>query len=355
MRLEPLFAKLAEIRANPSGRTFILADARDADMAWGIPSFGPSRSGQGFRSAPAFLEEIRAVVRQGFVDVLLASASTMDTLAHKERLFEGSPVTPAVRINDATDIWRQRGARYQEWPSAPFATAYIQEAQFGSLTASREGAPVVNLGLYSMTFNNDLESDLKSLQAFREFRAEAEKCGFQYFLEVFAPNSQNTGLSPEQVPAFVNDQIVRTLAGVPSSGRPLFLKIPYFGPKPLEELVAYDPSVVVGILGGSSGTTYDAFKLLSEARKYGARVALFGRRIKDSEHPLTFIHMLRLIADGEIEPEEAVRNYHSDLEKQRIRPKRRLEEDLLLTMSEISYASASFPGLELRSSLVFIQ
>ncbi len=119
MSVKSLFAKLAEIRSNPSGQTFILADARDADMAWGIPSFGKSRSGQGFRSAPAFLEEIRAVVHQGFVDVLLASASTMDTLAHKERLFEGSHVTPAVRINDATDIWCQRGARYCESPRRP--------------------------------------------------------------------------------------------------------------------------------------------------------------------------------------------------------------------------------------------
>jgi hypothetical protein len=335
-----LFAKLAEIRANPSAGTFILADARDADMAWGIPCFGKARSGHGFRSAPAFLEEIRAVVGQGFVDVLLASASTMDTLAYKERLFEGSHVTPAVRINDATDIWLQRGARYCESPSAPFATAYIQEAQFGSLTAPRQGSPVVNLGLYSMTFNNDLEADLRTLRAFREFRAEAEKCGFHYFLEVFAPNSPLTGLSSEQVPAFVNDQIVRTLAGVPSSGRPLFLKIPYFGPGPLEELVAYDPSVVVGILGGSSGTTYDAFKLLAEARNHGAGVALFGRRIKDSEHPLEFIRMLRLIADGEIKPEEAVKSYHRELEKQSIRPKHRLEEDLLLTPSETSYSSA---------------
>ena len=334
MSVDSLLAKLAAIRANPGGCTFILADARDADMSWGIPSFGKARSGLGFRSAPAFLEEIRAVVRQGFVDVLLASASTMETLAHKERLFESTHVTPAVRINDATDIWCQRGARYRESPSAPFATAYIQEAQFGSLTAPREGAPVVNLGLYSMTFNNDLEADLRSLRAFREFRAEAEKCGFHYFLEVFAPNSPNTGLTSEQVPAFVNDQIVRALAGVPSSGRPLFLKIPYFGPAALEELVAYDPSVVVGILGGSSGTTYDAFKLLADGRKHGARVALFGRRIKDSEHPLEFIRMLRLIADGEIKPEEAVKDYHSELAKHGIRPRHRLEEDLQLTPAE---------------------
>ncbi len=333
MGIDLLLGKLAEIRANPSIRTFLLADARDADMAWGIPSFGPSRSGQSFRSAPAFLEQIRAVVRQGMVDVLLASMSTMETLAHKERLFDGTNVTPAVRINDTTDIWFARGANYHQRPSVPFATAYIQEAQYGSLTASRGGAPVVNLGLYSMTFNNDLEADLRSLQAFREFRAEAEKCGFHYFLEVFAPNASSGGLSAEQVPAFVNDSIVRALAGVPSSGRPLFLKIPYFGPGPLEELVAYDPSLIVGILGGRSGTAYDAFQLLADARNHGARVALFGRRIKDSEHPLAFIRMLRLIADGELQPKEAVRAYHGELEKEGIKPKRQLEEDLLPTGS----------------------
>jgi hypothetical protein len=65
MNMDVLQAKLEQIRTNPSGKTFILADARDADMAWGVPSFGPSRSGHGFRSAPAFREEIRAVVRQG--------------------------------------------------------------------------------------------------------------------------------------------------------------------------------------------------------------------------------------------------------------------------------------------------
>ncbi len=42
----------------------------------------------------------------------------------------------------------------------------------------------------------------------------------------------------------------------------------------MEELVAYDPHLVVGILGGSAGTTYDAFKLIAEAQKYGARAAL---------------------------------------------------------------------------------
>ena len=36
-----LDAKLAEVRANPSSRAFILADAKDADMAFGVRAPGP--------------------------------------------------------------------------------------------------------------------------------------------------------------------------------------------------------------------------------------------------------------------------------------------------------------------------
>ena len=69
-----------------------------------------------------------------------------------------------------------------------------------------------------------------------------------------------------------------------------------------------DPKLVVGILGGSAGTTYDAFKLIYDAQKYGARVALFGRKINNAEHQLAFVEMLRLVTDGKISPEEAVRD-----------------------------------------------
>lgn len=257
--MQHLLNKLEAIRAGRTSNAFILADARDADMAWGIPSFGKKRGVAAqnghvpaWRSVPEFLDEIRQVVNQGEIDILLASASMMDVLAHKERLFAQRHITPAVRMNDTTDVWCQRGAHYLESPSQPFSSAYIEEVQYGSLTAPRVAEPTVNLGLYSMTFNNDVEADLRTLKAFREFRANAERLGFRYFLEVFAPNVKETELTTEQIPDFVNDQITRTLAGVPSGGRPLFLKIPYFGPGPLEDLVAYDPSVVVGILGGAA-------------------------------------------------------------------------------------------------------
>src|SRR5206468_4439605 len=98
--------------------------------------------------------------------------------------------------------------------------------------------------------------------------------------------------------------------------------------------------LVVGILGGSAGTTYDAFKLLSEAKKYGGRVALFGRKINNAENQLAFIHFLRLIADGEITAEEAVRAYHGVLQQLGVRPHRSLPDDLQLQTGVMSYGGS---------------
>src|SRR5262249_14434238 len=164
-----------------------------------------------------------------------------------------------------------------------------------------------------------------------------ERKGFRHFLEIFDPHRPEM-VEASKVPEFINDVIVRTLGGVTSAGRPLFLKMVYHGPKAMEELVHYDPHLIVGILGGSAGTTYDAFKLLSEARKYGARVALFGRKINNAENQLAFIRFLRLIADGEIAPEEAVRAYHGVLQRLGVKPQRSLEQDMQLQTNVMNSA-----------------
>ncbi|HEX8914085.1 MAG TPA: hypothetical protein VF796_17180, partial [Humisphaera sp.] len=127
-------------------------------------------------------------------------------------------------------------------------------------------------------------------------------------------------------------------AGVPRAGRPVFLKVAYHGPKAMEELAAYDPHLIPGILGGSSGTTYDAFKLLTEAKKYGARVALYGRKINNAEHQLTFVTFLRMLAEGQITAEEAVKAYHCELQKLGLKPIRPLADDSQLTTTATSYA-----------------
>ena len=109
----------------------------------------------------------------------------------------------------------------------------------------------------------------------------------------------------------------------------------------MEELVAYDPHLVVGVLGGAAGTTLDAFTLLHQTRKYGGRAALFGRKINQAENQLAFIEFLRHIADGLIEPEEGVKAYHSVLQKLGITPLRPLEQDLTFQTAVMSYGRSS--------------
>jgi hypothetical protein len=335
--------KLRRIHADPSGcRDFILADAKDADMALAIGAPGRSPEAHAgelrYRSLAEYREAIEEIIRQGLVDIMLMSASTSEVLTIQRRLFDRSPVTPAARVNDTTDIHLLRGGRYAAQPSLPFRTATLDHIQCGKVECppgERGRGP--NLGLYSITFNNDAALDRDSLEEYRRFRLEAERKGFCHFLEVFDPN-QPKAVEPDRVPQFVNDAIVRALAGVTAAGRPLFLKVVYHGPRALEELVAYDPHLVVGILGGAAGTTYDAFKLLAEAKKYGARVALLGRKINNAENQLAFVRFLRLIADGEIDPEEAVRAYHGVLERLAIRPHRSVADDMRLETDIMAYA-----------------
>src|SRR6266581_7304489 len=355
--MKSLDTKLAEIKVNPASRAFIIADAKDADMAFGVRAPGPrsylsgrgerparfspeiwTREEYGYRNLPEFLDIIREVVKQGVVDIMLMSAYVNEQLTIKEGLFQKSHVTPAARANDTTDVWAVRHGCYTSEPAQPFRTATIDQIQCGRIECDRatEEFPGANLGLYSVTFVNDLEQDRETLLAFKAFREEAERKKFRYFLEVFDPNV-DSGVPPEKLGEFINDNIIRSLAGVPEAGRPLFLKIVYHGPRAMEELAQYDPNLVVGILGGSAGTTYDAFKLIHDAQKYGARVALFGRKINQAEHQLAFIEMLRLITDGTISPEEAVRAYHGVLQAKNIKPKLPLEKDLKLTDQTMSY------------------
>jgi hypothetical protein len=358
MTPKSLDAKLATVKADRSARAFILADAKDADMAFGVRAPGPrgylarrgarpaqfspevwSRDEFGYRNLPEFLDIIREVTHQGVIDIMLMSAYVNEQLTIKEGLFKNSHVTPAARANDTTDVWAARHGAYTREASQPFRSASIDHIQCGEVECDREAGgdfPGANLGLYSITFVNDLEQDREALLWYKEFREEAERKGFRHFLEVFDPNVES-GLAPEKLGEFINDNILRTLAGVPEAGRPDFLKIVYHGPKAMEELAQYDPNLVVGILGGGAGTTYDAFKLIHDAQKYGARVALFGRKINHAEHQLAFIEMLRLITDGKVSPEEAVRAYHGVLQGKSIKPHRSLEDDLKLTDQAMSY------------------
>src|SRR4029079_5993836 len=94
--------KLAAIHADPAGaKDFILADAKDADMAFGIGAPGQSpemHAGEvRMRTLAEYPEKIPPITRQDIVDNMLMSASSNDALTIGERLFENSHVTPAAR------------------------------------------------------------------------------------------------------------------------------------------------------------------------------------------------------------------------------------------------------------------
>src|SRR3982751_963925 len=109
MTQKSLDLKLTRIHADPHGaRDFILADAKDADMALSIGAPGRSPEAHGgelrYRSLAEFREAIEQIVGQALVDIMLLSASTNELLTIHQRLFDDSPVTPAARANDTTDI-----------------------------------------------------------------------------------------------------------------------------------------------------------------------------------------------------------------------------------------------------------
>src|SRR5206468_10533293 len=140
-------------------KDFILADAKDADMALAIGAPGRSpeaHSGElRYRSLQEFRDIITQIVEQKLVDVMLMSASTSEVLTIQRRLFDDSPVTPAARANDTTDIHIIRGSKYASHPSMPFRTATLDHIQCGHLDCKPEERHLgANLGLYSITFTN---------------------------------------------------------------------------------------------------------------------------------------------------------------------------------------------------------
>lgn len=313
--------KLGRIRAGKYTPTdFIIADAKDGDMGWGLSAVGPDRDATGrpvgpLRPISVYRDGMRQMADSGLVDIMLMSLSSAEVVLASDT-FRKSRVTPAIRLNDATDIWSCRGSSYKGSPSRPFRTVRLDHAK-----------AIADLGLYAVTFHNDVDRDATTLQAYSEFREEANKVGMRYFLEVFNPSVPiDTG--DVSLGAFVNDAITRCLAGVAASDRPLFLKIAYNGAAAMEELAGFDPeNLVVGVLGGAAGTARDTFELVAQAERYGARVALFGRKIWFAESPIEIVRMMRHVVQGDLKPIEAVDMYHDALVKTGIAPYRSLADD----------------------------
>ena len=320
-----LISKLQQIKKQKyRPKDFIIADAKDGDMAMGIITPGPERDKKGkilkkYKKLDDYKNAMVAMTKSQLVDIMLMSASVGEELVEK-KIFKKSSVTPAIRMNDTSDIWLMRNGNYRTTNPRPFRSARIERV-----------SKLVNLGLFSITFSKNVDFDLAMLNSYRDFRTEALKFKFKHFLEIFNPPI-DIGMNSLELGNYVNDCIIKTLAGQTKEERPLFLKIAYNGPKAMEDLSSYDPeNLTVGILGGSKGTTRDCFELIKKASKYGAKVALFGRKINLSEDPITLVKIMRKLVEKDISSEDAVKMYHNELSKKKMSSDRSLKRDLEIT------------------------
>ena len=163
-----LDGKLARIRSGAYARNnFVLAAALDSENGPGIQGAGPARSGEPgkWRTREEFIDGVEAVIKQDIVDIMLVSASNLERLVARDA-FAGTGVKPAIRANDATDIWVVRGS------TLPEASRRGRSAPPRCRACARAGATphpnakiaLTDLGLYSVTFSSDLDADLASLR-----------------------------------------------------------------------------------------------------------------------------------------------------------------------------------------------
>ena len=322
-RLDRKLRAIAEGRYTPDD--FVIADAKDADMGFGLTAAGPVDGapdgvlGPGrYQTRERYLEDMRAQADHGVIDILLTSASNGERLAIG-RLPAGGrhPGHPRQRHQRCVGRARRRIRGH--------AVAPVPDRGPGGDPAVLRPGPVLDHLQQRPPGGPGLAGGLCRVPPRGRVDRDAALPG--------GVQSQRAAVawSRSRWPPFVNDSIVRALAGVTQAQRPVFLKLGYNGADALLELTEHDPSLVVGVYGGAVGTTRDTFELLHRAHEHGARVALFGRKIQHAESQLDLVDLLRPVLRGELSSADAVRAYHEALARADVRPRRSLDEDLELT------------------------
>ena len=226
-------------------------------------------------------------------------------------VFAADPLASVgVRMNAETGIWNPRYGSYRQQYSMPFQTARIEDARYCEALMGTATACHVQLGLYSITLNNDVRADERTLNAYLNFAREVGNTpGFAHILEVFLPNVNLPGMDTEKRGKYTADSIVRTMSYLTRSQRPLFIKTAYTTREVWQELTQFDPELVIGALGGPRQNTRATLNLAHDVIAYGGRVILFGRTIFMEDDPREICRVLRAVLDGEMTPEEAHSEY----------------------------------------------
>ena len=97
--------KLDRIRSGDyTPQDFIIADAKDGDMGGGAGATGIDSQTGCARPAAFYRAAMKEMAASGMVDIMLMSLSSAEALATEDVCLSNN-VTPAVRLNEGTDIW----------------------------------------------------------------------------------------------------------------------------------------------------------------------------------------------------------------------------------------------------------
>jgi hypothetical protein len=310
---ERVFEKLAD----PQGlyKSPILVFAGDALAAGGLRGLGKVRDGGKSRPRKQleFLQLCRDLTTDGYIDGCLMTPADAETLAVEERFFNRTPITPMVRLNAETSIWSPRHGEYRRTPAQPFTTVQVDSHAPEAAYCTTLGDALechVRIGLYSITLNNDVDNDRRTLMTYLEFAREVgNHPQFDHFLEVFLPNVNLPGLDYEKRGQYVADSIVRTMSYLKKHQRPRFIKTEYTGESTWKELCDFDPGLIIGALGGPRVSTRKTLELAANVVAGGGRALLFGRTIFDDDNPRAICKALRAVVDRTMSVDEAYAMY----------------------------------------------
>jgi len=263
-----------------------------------------------YRNRIEFLELQRHFIEDAYVDGVLMTPADAEILAQEERLFDHSPVTPIVRMNAETGIWNPRHGIYRQQHSLPFQTVPVETARYCESLVNNATSCHISLGLYSITLNNDVEADERTLNAYLRFAREVSEIrGFEHILEVFLPNVRIPGMDLERRGEYTADSIHRTMSYLRIRQRPLFIKTAYTTGEIWQALTSFDPTLVIGALGGPRQGPKATLQLAYDVTEYGGKVILFGRTVFQEDEPRSIAKALRAVLDREMSVDEAHNEY----------------------------------------------
>ena len=173
-----VFEKLEDREALNQSPIFVFA--ADPLASVGLQGLGTVQTPKPhYRTHPEFLQLQKELVADGAIDGLLMTPADAEHLALDEAIFGDTPVTPIVRMNAETGIWNPRFGAYRAQYSMPFQTVFPEDLRSYCETLLAPALECrVQLGLYSITLNNDVKADeqdeeQRRLQRIRDARPHA--------------------------------------------------------------------------------------------------------------------------------------------------------------------------------------